>query len=255
MGFYGCPKHGTDCYKTVNAVVIVPWRDKGDPWRRRNLDLVLEHLYGITDDVVACCDGRTGSAPFNRSAAYNRGVAMYPNADVYVFHEADMLLGRQNLQAAIDIAAAQPGLVVPFDAYHYLSQADTAGVHAGQNPSTAVAECIMANGRSNGAVNVVSAATMAAVGQYDETFEGWGFDDRAMAHAFAAATGNDTRYIRGSAIHLWHTPGWSADSRFRGGADIPEHEHRATLANEARYQLYRKATTPERVRDLTAGGR
>lgn len=240
----------------TRAVIIIPWRDKGDQWRRKNLETVTAHLAGLRVATIALlADGRDGTAPFNRSAAYNRGVEMYPDADVYVFHEADMLLGRQNLQTAIDVAATQPGLVVPFDAYHYLSQEDTAGVHRGANPSVAVAEYVMANGRSNGAVNVVSAATMAAVGQYDEAFEGWGFDDRAMAHAFAVATGNDTRYVRGSAIHLWHTPGWSAESRFRGGADIPEHEHRATLANEQRYQLYRKAATPERIRELTAGGR
>jgi hypothetical protein len=238
------------------AVIVVPWRDKGDPWRRRNLDVVFAHLRGMLIGEVALVeDGRRGSAPFNRSAAYNRGVRCYPDADVFVFCEADMLIARHQLRTAISIAAEAPGLVVPFDTYHYLSQADTARIHTGQaRPFGCPAEYTMSNGRSNGAVNVVSAETMRLVGQYDETFEGWGFDDRAMAHAFSVATGTGTRYVMGSGVHLWHTPGWSAESRFRGGADIPAHEHQATLANEARYQTYRRAKTPARIRELTAGG-
>lgn len=237
------------------ALIIVPWRDKGDPWRAANIGAVLDHLDRIDVAPVAVCDdNRDGVAPFNRSAAYNHGVRDNPDAAVYVFHEADMLIDASQLRRAIDDAARSPGLIVPFTTYRYLTPEDTEKVRAGANPATCVPEYVMADCRSNGAVNVVSAVTLSAAGRYDETFEGWGFDDRAMARAFDVATGNPTRYTPGYGTHLWHTPGWSVQSRFHGGANIPDREHAATVDNEKRYRLYRKAHTAQRIRELTAGG-
>lgn len=239
---------------TIDAAVCIPWRDKGDPWRRRNLEVVLEHLRRSTvAQVHVVSDGGTGNEPFNRSRSYNNALAELPGRDVYCFHEADMLISRAQLDAAIATAAESPGLVVPFDTYHYLSAEATGCIHQGANPADARPEYVMANGSSIGAVNAVSAETLAAVGQWDERFSGWGFDDRAMAIAFAVATGERTRFVPGAGTHLWHTPGWSANSRFRGGADVPRHEAEATVANEVRYRLYRRATTPQRIRELTAG--
>lgn len=239
----------------TSAAIIIPWRDKGDPWRKANLEVVVAHLQSICAPQIAIVsDGRLGDEPFNRSAAYNLGIRGLRGIEVFVFHEADMLVSRAQLDAAVDMAARSPGLVVPFDTYHYLSAEATGCIHQGANPADARPEYVMANGRSIGAVNAVSVETLIAVGQWDERFSGWGFDDRAMDIAFALATGERTRFVPGSGTHLWHTPGWSANSRFRGGADVPRHEAEATVANEARYRLYRRATTPQRIRELTAGG-
>lgn len=234
---------------------MVPWRDKGDSWRAANLACVLNHLEALDlGEVDVYSDGREGCAPFNRSAAYNRGVADHPEAEVYIFHEADMLIPAAQLRQAVRLAAAGVGMVVPFDTYHYLSPEDTRAVRAGEFAFTAATpESVMANGRSNGAVNVLSRATMEAVGCWDECFEGWGFDDRAMGLAFEVACHSVTRYVRGEGTHLWHKPGWSIESRFRGGADVPVHEHLATVRNECRYQRYRDARTPEVIRALTSG--
>lgn len=248
----------------MSAVIIVPWRDKGDPWRRRNLEVVLKYLAEIDVAPVAVTpDGRSGSAPFNRSAAYNAGVRDNP-AEVYLFHEADMIVPAEQLIEAIDLASGRcdsrfanhdpRGLFVPFTTYHYLSQADTERIHSrgiGVDPES-VPEYVM-NGRATGAVNVISAETMAAVGQWDETFTGWGYDDRAMVRAFHVTSGNPTRYIAGVAQHLWHVPGWSEDSPFRGGAQIVPSELGATDANRRRYELYRRTSDVGRMRELTGG--
>lgn len=238
---------------TLRVAVIVPWRFKGDVNRHANLVAVLHHLSQVAPewDVIISSDGREGAAPFNRSAAYNRGIAEAGLADAYVFHEADMLIPKAQLTAAVILALGAPGMVVPFDTYRYLSSEDTSKVRAGLRPEAFTPQSVMVDGRSNGACNVVSATAMRAVGHWDEAFEGWGYDDRAMATAFHVATGTPTRYVAGPGHHLWHTPGWSLESRFRGGANIPPHEHAATVANEARYRLYRKARTAERIRELT----
>ena len=239
----------------TKAVVVIPFRDKGDTARKANLARVLTHLDSITDaGVIVVTDGFP-DGPFNRSAAYNRGMALAPaDTDVFVFHEADMLIGHAALYDAIAEAQHQPGMVVPFSEYRYLSLEDTIKVRDGEDPRNCTAEHVMADCRSNGAVNVLSRTSLQMVGCWDETFSGWGFDDRAMARAFEVATGSPTRYITANAYHLWHTPGWSVESRFKGGANIPPHEHAATIANESRYRRYKKARSPAQIRALTAGG-
>lgn len=238
----------------TKAVVVIPFRDKGDKARKANLAAVLTHLDSITDAaVIVVTDGKI-DGPFNRSAAYNRGVALAPpDTDVFVFHEADILIGHAALHDAITESRRTPGMVVPFSEYRYLSSDDTAHVLDGADPRDFTAEQVMADCRSNGAVNVLSRTTLERVGQWDEAFSGWGFDDRAMARAFEVATGSPTRYITANAYHLWHTPGWSVESRFRGGANIPPHEQAATVANEARFRRYKKARTLADIRALTMG--
>lgn len=241
----------------TRAVFIVPWRDKGSPVRRANLHAVLDHLNRAQlGDVVVVGDARDRGAPFNRSAAYNRGVAMHPPTPglVYCFHEADMIVAPDQLRAAIQLADKAPGLVIPFDTYRYLSATDSASVHDGADPWACTPERVMADGRSTGPINVLSWETMQQVGRWDETFEGWGFDDRAMARAFQIATGTPTRFIPGPGYHLWHEPGWAAGGRFIGGSrTLSAFEQRATENNRRRLHDYLLAKTPQRIRELTAG--
>ena len=146
-------------------------------------------------------------------------------------------------------------LVVPFSEDRYLSPEVTVAVRAGTaDPFTSKAKREMLGGRATGPVNVVSAATMSAVGRYDEGFSGWGYDDRAAAVAFRVATRQPTRYVPGPAVHLYHTPGWQVGGKFTGGAaHINDVEAAATAVNRRRYQLYMNAVTPARIRELTAG--
>lgn len=244
----------------MNTVVIVPFRDKGTGYsvtRRANLSAVLEHLTAARlGDVMIVGDGCEGDTPFNRSAAYNQGVAMRPGPDmVFCFHEADMLVPAEQLHEAIGMAT-QPrtGLVVPFSTYRYLSEADSCAVRQGADPNSFPAMRQMVNGSAVGAVNIVSSDTMAKIGRWDETFQGWGFDDRAMARAFYVATGYATSFTAGSAVHLYHEPGWQAGGRFAGGSpNVSEREQAATEANRLRFLRYTAAKTPERIRELTGG--
>ncbi|HEX7425479.1 MAG TPA: glycosyltransferase family 2 protein, partial [Mycobacterium sp.] len=45
----------------------------------------------------------------------------------------------------------------------------------------------------------------------------------------------------------WHKPGL-------GGSHLTAEDKAATARNKERLELYRQATTPERIRELTAGG-
>lgn len=230
----------------TSVAVIVPFRDRGRDLRRRaNLHHVVKYLDGYGEKVIVVSDGRTGAASFNRSAAYNAGVAQ-TDADVLIFHEADMLVPYGQLNDGIDAAKALTGLVVPFTTYRYLTPSDSERVRRGHlSPEDAVAERVMDNGTSIGAVNIISRETLAAVGQWDNAFEGSWWDDRAMQRAFDVAAG-PTRWISGPAHHLWHLPGWA-------GEHLTDEDRAATQRNKQRYQLYRNARTPEQIRALTRG--
>lgn len=238
----------------TSVAVVVPYRDRGDPDRAANLVVVRQRLEVTGWPVIVADDGRSGG-PFCRSAAYNRGVAEAGRVGCFCFVEADMLVPPSSLRLAVDMATAAPGLVVPMTSYHYLSPEGSAAVRAGVDPATIKPLRTMYGGSAVGAVNVVSAQTMRAVGRWDEQMAGWGYDDRAMVRAFAVCTRRLTRYVEGPAYHLFHTPGWPA-GRFAGGAaHVSAEERAATDRNRARLRAYLGARTAGQIRLLTGADR
>lgn len=236
-----------------NVVIVVPWRDRGDEHRRANFMHVMNWLLDADIGEVLVCDDGRDRGPFNRSAAYNAGRNHRPAAKAYIWHEADMVVPHIQLAEAVRMSKAFTGLVVPFHTYSYLSEADSARVLDGTPlRSVGPAEYEMAQGRAVGAVGVTSDVTMRAVGGWDETFEGWGFDDRAMARAFQVCC-RATRYAPGYGHHLWHPPAWSRDDpSFRGGSEgISYDEQAATAANKTRFDRYLAARSPDQIRALT----
>lgn len=232
--------------KQLRTAIVIPYRDRGtDPLRAANLHHILKHWATFPADVHVIDDGRVGTEQFNRSAAYNRGRTAAGNVDIIVYAEADMILGHHNLQRAID-RAKQPGLVVPFTEYRYLSPRDSELVRSETKPVTNCApQQVMKNGTSIGAINVVSQQTLDLVGQWDEHFEGSWWDDTAMKRAFDIAAA-PTRWITGPAWHLYHLPGWTGDH-------LTDADKAATIANQNRWGLYKEATTATEIRNLTAG--
>lgn len=231
--------------------VVIPFRDRGiDPLRKANLERVLAHwrIYTKTPTVVS--DGRTGDAQFNRSAAYNAGIRACPSAEVFVFTESDMLIDYRQIDRAVGQAVSTPGLVVPFTQYRYLTpEASEVVRHTIPGNLATIpdeyVESTMDNGRSIGAVNVVSRTTMELIGQWDEGFEGNWYDDNAMKIAFELCAG-PTRWIDGPAHHLYHLPGWKGDH-------LTAADRAATAANKARFGRYQRATTATDIRELTSG--
>jgi len=148
-------------------------------------------------------------------------------------------------------------MVVPFEEYRYMSQLHSIAACVGlADPFTLKPQRVMGRGRAVGPCNVLSAGTLAAVGGWDEHFEGWGWDDRAMERGFTIATGVPTRFVPGPAVHLYHTPGWRVGGPFHGGADtVPDAEQAATRANRDRYARYLRASTAQQIRRLTAAAR
>jgi hypothetical protein len=235
------------------TAIVIPFRDRGtDQLRKLNLHKVLAHWNRRRNwaAIIVCDDGRSGTEQFNRSAAYNRGIAAMSRADVFIFAESDMLIGQRQIDKSVAIAAESPGLVVPFNEYRYLSPDDSQLVRDGCDPGTMTPESVIPNGQRDwprtGPINVMSRATIDAVGQWDEQFEGNWWDDRAMQCAFDTAVA-PTRMVDGPAYHLYHLPGWT-------GSHLTSEDRAATERNRLRYLRYRAATTPEQIRELTGAG-
>ena len=160
--------------------VIIPWRDRGiDPRRSANLDVVLGWWWAHRANPYIASDGGNGADQFNRHRAYNAAVERFPETDVFIFSEADMLVPIPQIEKAVQQALAGPGLVVPFTQYRYLSDETTGRLrdyyHDSKQSDLAAwwglssynessmfgmdAESTMDNGRSIGAINVVSRET------------------------------------------------------------------------------------------------
>lgn len=207
--------------------VVIPWRDRGlDPRRAANLQIVVEWwwAHGLTPFLQS--DGLSDDAPFNRHRAYNAAVSRNPDVDMFVFTEADMLLPADQIAAAVTAAENKVGLVVPFTEYRYLSDQTTcefrdfwhdAGTDvlaewiSNENTFKIEPESTMDNGKSIGAVNVVSRETLDIAGGFTEATSGNWYDDRITEEGFAFLTNTRTRYISGPAVHMYHLPGWTGD--------------------------------------------
>lgn len=224
----------------IIPVVVIPFRDRGtDPLRSLNL----ERVYSSWDDehgwpVVVTSDGRSGTAQFNRHAAYNRGIGLAldntPDADALIFCESDMLIDIGQVDEACRLACESLGMVVPFTEYKYLDPLDSQAVRRDRkHPSECRPQWTKHSGKSIGAINVVSRDTLDAFGRWDESFEGNWYDDDAMKLAFDTLCG-PTRWVDGPAYHLYHLPG-------HRGSHLTDEDKAATKANKARLMSYKYA--------------
>lgn len=230
----------------MSAAIVIPFRDRGhDPLRAANLRRVWGWWADSPWDAWQVDDGRSGDEQFNRSAAYNKAAAALSDFDVIVYTEADMLLPYEQIEAAISIAQSRPGLVVPFDEYRYLSEASSLLVRGGLPPEPMTPERIVRNGRSIGAVNVVSRETLELVGGYTEKTEGNWYDDDIMRHAFNKCAG-ETRWVSGPAYHLYHLPGWKGDH-------LTDEDRAATERNKALWERVRKLEFADNIRAALHG--
>lgn len=226
--------------------VIIPWRDRGrDPLRKANLHRALRHWADFPAPVHVVSDGGSNGDSFNRSRAYNRGAAA-TDADIIVYAESDLLVDHDQIRDGIELAAAEPGLVVPFSRFMAITPEDSVRVRDHRiDPLDAVADQVRGECGSIGAVNIVSRETIVAIGQWDERFAGAWYDDDAHAHAFATCCG-PTRFAAGPGYHLYHLPGASGDH-------LSDADRAATDRNRRRYERYLGASTPQQIRELTSG--
>ncbi|CAN5141778.1 hypothetical protein BH09ACT1_BH09ACT1_22450 [soil metagenome] len=215
--------------------VIIPWRPQ--PSRIAAFDIVLDwyrtNLPGADIRLVDSVD-----PVFNLAQCRNSGIASVDDpAEVVIIGDADTLPELPALLAAIE-AAASDGLVhLPYTEYRWLGAAGTAQLTDG----AALPECEfeLVRGACSG-VYVTTPATWRRHAGQDERFRGWGFEDAAWYLAHETLLGEAPRRHEGRVYALHHK------------AEVREGEHYE--ANAALMQGYRDAaSSPESMREFVFG--
>ena len=181
----------------MTVAVLVPWRSGGCPHR----EAAWVHVAAMWDSygwpVITADDG---GQPFSRGCSINYARATV-DADVYLIVDADIIVPHDQAVAAAAAAHDQPGLVVAFDEYRYLTPAATVEVLAGADP--AEVEHAFTYGWGVSCCVAVSAKTFDTVAGFDPRFRAWGAEDVAFEAACSTLAG-PLRKIAGPVWHLWH---------------------------------------------------
>jgi hypothetical protein len=206
------------------VLVAIPWRDRGDRERTRALDFVRGHLKTITGVEPVITDGM--GERFSLSAARNAAVerAKAAGVKVIVICDADTLVEPQAMHSAIEIAAIQDRVILPFTLYRALGPNESQAVMNGRDPArmTDIGSLTW----SVGGVFVCRPKSWDALGGQDERFTGWGCEDTAFNLVADRLDRSHVR-VKGTIHHLWHPHPETRD---------PEHaEYKANAALLAQY--------------------
>lgn len=182
--------------------IIIPWRDTGEPWRKRHFDFLCDFYSSEFEIVVGDNEG-----DFNRSAARNAGVKK-STSEVSVVIDADNYISHNQIYEAIKIASRRSDLMVkPFGWFGYLTEDSTenfynlynVGSFSNFNP-----EFIQPPELDfTGGAYVMRRSLWLDLGGMDEGFIGWGAEDDAW-HLHCKNNGIKVRYVEGFDYHLYH---------------------------------------------------
>jgi len=186
-------------------------------------------------------EGHHDEGLFNRSAAVNKAATMAGEWDVAIVIDSDVLGNPESIHTAVTLANVDGGMVLPFELRKDLNPRGTEKVIGGFRGSWEqfIHKTYPATVSS---IVVVPRRLWDAVGGFDETFEGWGFEDNAFASACTTFGGPIVR-LPGEVWHLWH-PG---AKRERLGS-------RSFAVNKARAARYHEAIgDPEKLAKVRDG--
>jgi hypothetical protein len=189
--------------------VVVPYRYLDDE-RHALFEWAVTRWHRLLPDAdINVAAGPAG--PFNRAAAINAAVAR-ARASTIVVADADVIVSRAGLAAAL----ADPRWGFPFDVYYTMTEAWTAAAltaDPGDELAALLTEPDPAHvvHRHPGAVAapcesgclIVARADLDRVGGFDESYVGWGYEDRAFVGTMRAHVA-EPRRRRANALHLCH---------------------------------------------------
>lgn len=184
-------------------LIAMPWRDIGCEWRRQAHDYAVDYWsrFGVVVEADA------GGELFSRADSLNQAVRASTES-VVVAVDADMLIPEAQIAEAVRLAEDSHGMVVPFDEARYLGAIETRKVYGGVPPWLADPQWRFRPQSSTpclGGCNVLSMATLDAVGGWPTGFAGWGCEDLAFADACSKVA--PVRRVSGPMVHLHHPKG------------------------------------------------
>lgn len=158
--------------------------------------------------------GRNDDEPFNRSAARNDGFRGV-NTEYVAFLDADTVWDPVILDKAVGTLDAGAPWVIPYMKYHVTDQ-KTGRWMLESSPSIKLDDCVeemsyehILSGPADhiyspiSGINVLRSDDMYKIGGFDESYVGWGWEDRAFAWAANKILGQAARFD-GNIYHIWH---------------------------------------------------
>lgn len=185
------------------AVVCMPWRDQGDPHRRRTMEWAKRRWESYGFQVVQH-DG--GEGDWSVSKARNGAVGL-AHARAVLIADADVMVEEDVAWRAVADCFVEPW-VVPHRFVHRLSELSTDRMVEvdGDLPVPAGTIRQPYEGVAGGGLVVMTPGQFEAAGGFDERFAGWGAEDEAFGMAAQTLLGRPARYDS-PLWHLYHPPG------------------------------------------------
>lgn len=223
----------------MHVVILIPFRSS-DARRDQLLDFTRCWLDNSHTWPVIL--GESPEGPFNRAAALNDAARRAGDWDYAVVYDADTVVPARQLTGALQMAQVTGRATYAFSSVVELGQGCTDDLLGGEDltlDALRIEKIRTEPLQVQSSALVVPRAVWDTVGGFDEQFRGWGGEDNAFHHAVSVCCGAPGR-IPGHAFHLWHEPG------------RPRHDDPDYRRNQLRWQAYKAARTPERIKALTS---
>lgn len=212
----------------MRTVILVPRRDG-----HRDRDLIWAYVRQWWRDQHPTFDlfeGHHDEGLFNRSAAVNRAAGAAGDWSVAIIIDSDVLCDPDHVREGVRLAAETGRMVLPFDVRKDLNDRGTRLVMGGFKGSWAQWVHKTYTDMCSGVV-IVTRQLWDAVGGFDESFVGWGFEDNAFAAACETFAEAPILKMPGELWHLFHR---TAQEGKRGTPTHDANSRRARLYLEAR---------------------
>ncbi len=204
------------------VVTLIPWRPAGDKQHIFNWDVTLPRLEALGYPVFT---GQPYGEEWSRAEAVNDAAAGAGAWDVALVGDADTIPDPGAVRRAIGWVRDTQGGVRPHLDRWDLDAVGALRIAQGADPASLVRDK-RCKPEPGGGLMVLHRRAFDAVGGYDETFRGWGYEDTAMNLALIRRGLFDR--LPGEAWHMWHdASGW------RGATQESKDKHRRLLATYA----------------------
>jgi hypothetical protein len=219
------------------AVVVMPWRDSGDPHRRQTMEWTTARWRSYGLKVVQAPDN-DGNVRWNASQARNNATKL-ANARALIIADSDVMVRRETIEKAVKLCFVEPWVVTHGNVHRMSKRAtDALMEHDGELPDPGETIRQPYTGVEGGGLLVITPGQFAKVGGYDEEFLGWGSEDEAFGMAARTLIGKPAR-LPSPLWHLYHPPGLRQKSE-----GYPD--------NRLRLRMYEHALgDPEKMAGLT----
>jgi glycosyltransferase involved in cell wall biosynthesis len=184
----------------MKAVILVPFRTDNAE-RQANWDNVHKNLATLGIPIV---EGDNKGRVFERARARNVAAELAGNWDVALFCDADILVPRDQLEAALMRSYLTGAYVVAYSHLHYLTRKGTEQRlrGGGVNSHPEFCESDEMVGLTWECAYAVRRDIWDTVGGFDERFRGYGGQVAAFFYAYATFGGRSR--INGNAYHMDH---------------------------------------------------